>query len=110
DFSFAGPTRPLQFTRTYSSGRTARSFLGTAWHHNWDQRIVPMRRGEEPGWAALYCHGWNGLDSTCVMYVDGKGREHLFIYDSGTGLYLPRAGGTDTIARTGGAEVGSSER
>lgn len=40
DMSLSGPTRSLNFIRSYSSRSSMRSELGENWTHNWDVRLV----------------------------------------------------------------------
>lgn len=97
DLSFEGPARPLEFRRAYNSRGDDRSALGSNWIHNWDVRIVVLREGNVPAWAPVYCAGTR-TTPTCLLLYEGDRGEQLFYYDAGSGLYLPRAGSTDTIA------------
>ncbi|MBI3183965.1 MAG: hypothetical protein HYZ28_17655 [Myxococcales bacterium] len=97
DLSFDGPVRPLEFRRTYDSQGRARGTLGSNWHHNWDVRLAPLREGAMPPWASPYCAGSKDT-VTCLLLYEGDTSVQLFALDHATGIYMPQAGSTDTVA------------
>lgn len=98
DLSFDGPVRPLEFRRLYDSQSGDRSTLGSNWRHNWDQTIVPLNAETTPAWALPYCAG-SETTTMCVVFHDHQGGQTLFFLDMGSGLFMPQAGNTDTIAK-----------
>ncbi len=106
DLSFPGPSRPLEFTRSYDSRSRDRSVLGSNWTHNWDVRIVPLNDENRPAWSDPYCAG-APQETTCLMLYVGDTPE-LFIREFMRGVFVPLAGSTATIvplARANGAVV-----
>lgn len=102
DLSFDGSSRPFEFRRTYNSRSRDRSTLASNWSHNWDIRIQPLNENTTPTWARPYCIG-SAKTTTCLLLHDGRtGGSQLFFFDMQSGLYMPQAGSTDTIAATGG--------
>ncbi|MFZ5470364.1 MAG: Ig-like domain-containing protein [Myxococcota bacterium] len=97
DLSFDGPVRPLEFRRAYNSRGGGRSTLGSNWTHNWDVRLVVLREGIAPSWVPAYCFGTR-LEPTCLLLHEGDRGPQLFYSEYGTGLFLPQAGSTDTVA------------
>ncbi len=98
DLSFEGPVRKLEFERTYDSRSQYRNTLGSNWHHNWDVRIELLNLHNAPNWVLPYCAGTTN-ETTCVLLHDASGNLRLFYLDMGSGLFMPQAGSTDTIAR-----------
>lgn len=97
DLSFDGPVRPLDFQRVYDSQSSGRSTLGSNWRHNWDVRLQPLREGAAPSWVPAYCLGTR-LEPTCLLLEEGTKGSRLFYLDLATGLFMPQAGSTDTVA------------
>lgn len=99
DLSMRGAVRPLEFERIYDSQSNDRSTLGSNWTHNWDVRLQVVREGNRPPWVPLFCASTPVLDM-CVIVHDRRRGTQLFALDYQTGLYMPQAGSTDTVART----------
>ncbi len=98
DLSFAGPVRPLEFIRSYSSQGHNRSELGSNWSHNWDVRIIALRHENLPDGVDPYCAG-TPAEVTCVMLRAGNSAK-LFMRDIRDGLFKPQAGAFSTIMKT----------
>ncbi|MFZ5440742.1 MAG: DUF6531 domain-containing protein [Myxococcota bacterium] len=95
DLSFPGPVRPLVFRRSYSSRSDARGALGSNWTHNFEIRLVPLKKQNLPSWVDPYCMGTSGI-TTCVMLVSGDS-SRIFYLDQATGMFMPPAGTMATI-------------
>jgi|GEM_PF-4364571 RHS repeat-associated protein len=102
DLSFPGPVRPLTFTRNYNSRASTRGPLGSNWSHNFEARIIPLKKQNLPAWVDPYCMG-TPLVTTCVMLVSGES-SRIFYLDQATGIFMPQAGTMATIR-----EVASSD-
>jgi RHS repeat-associated protein len=98
DLSFPGPVRALEFVRHYNSRSGQRSLLGSKWSFNWDVRVEVLSPETCPDYLSPWCWGLPG-QPTAVFVHAGPSTE-LFLLDTMTGLYLPSAGGTDTLTRT----------
>jgi YD repeat-containing protein len=60
-----------------------------------------LNEGTTPTWASPYCAGAPGL-RTCLLLHDADASVQLFALDYMTGLYMPQAGSTDTVAEAVG--------
>jgi hypothetical protein len=98
DLSFAGPVRPLQFTRVYSSQGHDRSELGSNWSHNWDVRVIPLRFENLPDGVDPFCAG-TPHEVTCAMIRVGNNAK-LYMRDRRDGLFKPQAGSFSTLMKT----------
>lgn len=97
DLSFPGPVRALEFRRSYNSRSRGRSELGSNWSHNWDVRLVPLNDSNRPDWVDPFCAG-SPFQTTCVMLHTGD-TQRLFSRDPTSGLFVPQAGVTSTLAQ-----------
>ncbi|MER2564817.1 MAG: DUF6531 domain-containing protein, partial [Myxococcaceae bacterium] len=98
DLSFAGPARPLEFSRQYSSQGFDRSELGSNWAHNWDVRVIPLRHENLPDGVDPFCAG-TPEETTCVMLRDGNSGK-LYMRDRRDGLFKPQAGSFSTLMKS----------
>jgi len=98
DLSFKGPSRDLEFIRTYQSNWAKRSTLGTNWTHNWDVWVQPLNADNMPDWLSPWCAGGGG--NITAVFLHDAGVTELYLLDIGTQLYLPQAGAFGTLTRT----------
>ncbi len=95
DLSFPGPSRPLEFARSYNSRTNIRSPLGSNWSHSFAARLIPLKKQNMPAWVDPYCMGTPTV-TTCVMLVSGDS-SRIFYLDQATGMYMPQAGSMATV-------------
>lgn len=95
DLSYAGPVRPLQFSRSYASQSDRRGLLGSNWTHRFEAYLRPVTQ-QTPGAPAVCLTS----DRPCVYVYDDEGSQTLFIRPNGQDFFLAPTRNDATLHET----------